>query len=78
MLVFQLQEQHQKQALSSSIFFNGKMFLKQTVHLKRAGMPKPRNTEEDTEDKTEIVVKKMRTVITPTIMAQIKKIARPI
>ena len=27
------------------------------------------------EDKTEIVVKKMRTVITPTTMAQIKKIA---
>ena len=33
------------------------------VHLKRAGLPKARNTEEDTEDKTEIVVKKMRTVI---------------
>ena len=31
MLVFQLQEQHQKHALSSSIFFNEKMFLKQTV-----------------------------------------------
>ena len=30
---------------------------------------------EDTEDKTEIVVKKTRTVITPTTMAQIKKIA---
>ena len=28
-----------------------------------AGLPKARNTEEDTEDKTEIVVKKMRTVI---------------
>ena len=32
------------------------------IHLKRAGLSKARNTEEDTEDKTEIVVKKMRTV----------------
>ena len=39
-------------------------------------MPKARNTEEDTEDKTEIVVKKMGTVITPTTMVQIKKIAK--
>ena len=43
--------------------------------MKRAGLPKARNTKEDTENKTKIVVKKMRTVITPTTMAQIKKIA---
>ena len=37
-----------------------------------ARLPKARNTEEDTEDKIEIVVKKMRTIITPATIVQIR------
>ena len=40
-----------------------------------AGLPKARSTEEERTQKTEIVVKRMRIVITPTTMVQIKKIA---